>query len=204
MQAGDTVLPFLNTASGATEAIVLCGGTLSHLRRNPSVASGWSYKVIDAVPFAGLTSAAVVSSSTHNAMIMAAGPRSTDPKDPLGMCQLALEADGATWTCPSNGWFDWQLAGPIGGAATRDGDIYWYGWTQNANTATKNWDYAFYRWDGMGDNAGVQRRQPGHHAELPAVNLYLAGRGPPAPGRQDRRVPVQLRGGHAQQHRVPG
>jgi hypothetical protein len=155
LQAGDTVLPFLNTTSGATEAIVLCGGTLSHLRRNPSVASGWSYKVIDAVPFAGITSAAVVSSSTHNAMIMAAGPRSTNPKDPLALCQLALEADGATWTCPSNGWFDWQLAGPIGGAATGDGDIYWYGWTQNANTATKNWDYAFYRWDGMGDNAGV-------------------------------------------------
>jgi hypothetical protein len=155
LQAGDTVLPFLNTTSGATEAIVLCGGTLSHLRRNPSVAAGWSYHVIDAVPFTGITTAAVVSSSTHNAMIMAAGPRSTNPKNPLGMCQLALEADGATWTCPSNGWFDSQLAGPIAGAATADGDIYWYGWTQKANTATKNWDYAFYRWDGMGDNAGV-------------------------------------------------
>jgi len=151
----DEILPFLNTASGATEAIVLTGGQLGHLRRDPAATSGWSYSQITAAPFDGITSAAVVSSSTHNAMITAVGPKSTNPKDPVGMCQLALEADGATWTCPSNGWFDQQLAGPIGGDATAGGDIYWYGWTQNVNAATQEWDYAFYRWDGMGDNAGV-------------------------------------------------
>ena len=47
------------------------------------------------------------------------------------------------------------LAGPLGVGATAAGDLYWYGWTQQANSKTHNWDYTFWRWNGMGASPGV-------------------------------------------------
>ena len=152
---GDKVIPFLNTQNDMAEAVVLTHDShgqplLAHLHRDPSAVSGWSFTVID-TPFGGITDAAVSSSSTHNAMIMAVGPK--NPNGLLPACQLSLLKDG-TWTCGSNGWVP-ALAGPLGVGATAAGDLYWYGWTQQANSKTRNWDYTFWRWDGMGARAGV-------------------------------------------------
>jgi hypothetical protein len=43
----DRVLPFTNTKNGGVvEAVVLSGGAVHHLRRDPSTSSGWTYTVI--------------------------------------------------------------------------------------------------------------------------------------------------------------
>ena len=154
--ADDKVLPFVNTNNNMVEAVVLTHGpdglpSLAHLGRDPAATSGWTFTTIDAVPFGGITDAAVSSSSTHNAMIMAVGPKT--PNGFLPACQLSLLEDGS-WTCGSNGWVP-ALAGPLGVGATAAGDLYWYGWTQQANSKTRNWDYTFWRWNGMGASPGV-------------------------------------------------
>ncbi len=154
--ADDKVMPFVNSQNNMVEAVVLTHDSngqpsLAHLHRDPAATSGWTFTNIGAVPFGGVTDAAVSSSSTHNAMIMAVGPK--NPNGLLPACQLSLLEDGS-WTCGSNGWVP-ALAGPLGVGATAAGDLYWYGWTQQANSKTRNWDYTFWRWDGMGARAGV-------------------------------------------------
>jgi hypothetical protein len=153
--ADDKVMPFVNSQNSMVEAVVLTHDSngqpsLAHLHRDPAVTSGWTFTTID-TPFGGITDAAVSSSSTHNAMIMAVGPK--NPNGLLPACQLSLLDDGS-WTCGSNGWVP-ALAGPLGVGATAAGDLYWYGWTQQANSKTHNWDYTFWRWNGMGARAGV-------------------------------------------------
>ena len=153
--ADDKVLPFVNTNNNMVEAVVLTHDpkgqpSLAHLHRDPDATSGWTFTTID-TPFGGITGAAVSSSSTHNAMIMAVAPEA--PNKLLPACQLSLLEDGS-WTCVSNGFVP-VLAGPLGAGATAAGDLYWYGWTQQANSKTHNWDYTFWRWNGTGASPGV-------------------------------------------------
>ncbi len=85
-------------------------------------------------------------------MIMAGGRRTSNGL--LADATINLLEDG-TWTCGSNP--DGCRAGRSRSAWARrlTGDLYWYGWTQQANSKTRNWDYTFWRWDGMGARAGV-------------------------------------------------
>ena len=133
---GDKVMPFLNTQNNMAEAVVLTRDSsgqplLAHLQRDPSAVSGWSFTVID-TPFGGITDAAVSSSSTHNAMIMAVGPK--NPNGLLPACQLSLLKPTSDVDLRLERMGRRALAGPLGAGATAVGDLYWYGWTQHANS----------------------------------------------------------------------
>ena len=198
----DKVMPFVNSQNNMVEAVVLTHDSngqpsLAHLHRDPAATSGWTFTTID-TPFGGITDAAVSSSSTHNAMIMAVGPK--NPNGLLPACQLSLLDDGS-WTCGSNGWVP-ALAGPLGVGATAAGDLYWYGWTQQANSKTRNWDYTFWRWDGMGARAGV-----GGGVVVMVLSFALSSQTSPVTsaadaGRHRRRQHGELRGGDAQRHQL--
>ncbi len=168
--ATDKVMPFLNTHNNMVEAVVLSHDSnglpvLSHLRRDPAATCGWSFTTID-TPFGGITDLAVASSSTHNAMIMAVAPVASNKLQPA--CQLSLLDDG-TWTISSNGWVP-ALAGPLGVGATAAGDLYWYGWTQQASK--NNWLYTFWRWNGMPDP--VHNQTPGVGGGVVVMELVFA------------------------------
>ena len=78
------------------EAVVLTHDSngqpsLAHLHRDPAATSGWTFTTID-TPFGGITDAAVSSSSTHNAMIMAVAPEERR----TGCCRPASSACSRT------------------------------------------------------------------------------------------------------------
>lgn len=69
--AEDRVLPFVGV-TGQAEALVLAGGTLSHLRRDPKQASGWSFGTVPVPDAASVSTAAVVTDDSGAVFAMAA------------------------------------------------------------------------------------------------------------------------------------
>jgi hypothetical protein len=141
--AGEEVMPFLNTASGLVEAVVLSGGTVCHLRRDPGSVTGWVLQTIDTLlSDAGIqaTGAAVTSSSQFNALLVVTGLQGGQTVASLMSLQSAsgwqqVGSVPRPVTTPS---------GPLRAGTTGEGVVYFYGWTEHDGDDANSYD--FFQW----------------------------------------------------------
>ena len=88
----DLIRPFLR-ADGTVEALVLSGGNLSWLRRDPGTTSGWSCVPLSTDPNmvipGEVSDVAVATDSTGNVMGVCVAPNNGDPSQPY-LCPLQL------------------------------------------------------------------------------------------------------------------
>ena len=143
LAAGDKVIPFTNTATGLVEAVVLCGGSVSHLRRDPGSITGWSYQTIDtqlADNNIAAVDAAVTSSSAYNAMLVVTGVQGGGQMM-AALLSLQSATDWAQIVMPPVN----TPSGPISAGTTSAGGIYVSGWVQSNDAQNANFD--FFQWN---------------------------------------------------------
>ena len=111
---GDLIRPFLR-ADGTVEALVLSGGNLSWLHRDPQATSGWSYVPLSTDPNmvvpGEVSDVAVGTDSDGNVMGVCVAPNTGDPSQPYLLCPLQLldpSSDTPWYSDPDAAW-------PLGG-----------------------------------------------------------------------------------------
>ena len=113
---GDLIRPFLR-ADGTVEALVLSGGNLSWLHRDPGTTSGWSYVPLSADPNVVVPSevsdVAVGTDSSGNVMGVCVAPNTGDPSYPYQLCPLVFDPSSGTW------YSDPDAASPLGDGLSR-------------------------------------------------------------------------------------
>jgi hypothetical protein len=132
--SGDQVLPFVNPKNGnAVEALVFSGGTLSHLRRDPTAATGWSFGGFNLQGvFSSVNDIALAANGTDvYVLIFGSGGDVND--NPAGAPAWLTNLTGpATWAEGELITYD-QLeidgsaeVGTVKGGISREGSCYFY------------------------------------------------------------------------------
>src|SRR5664279_5488905 len=119
----DEVIPFVNPFNnGAVEAIVFAGGALSHLRRDATAASGWSYEAIDLQGVLTSVSDVAGAASGQQVYLLAFGQPGDETDNPVGAPAWLTKLDAAnTWdpgalaTWEDLNYDSTSLRGPIKG-----------------------------------------------------------------------------------------
>jgi len=113
---GDLIRPFLR-ADGTVEALVLSGGNLSWLHRDPGTTSGWSYVPLSADPNVvvpgEVSDVAVGTDSSGSVMGVCVAPNTGDPSYPYLLCPLVFDPLSGTW------YSDPDAASPLGDGLSR-------------------------------------------------------------------------------------
>lgn len=135
----DEVLPFFNPFSKTVEALVLSGGSLHHLHRDPTQATGWAYADFDLQQtLTSVTSVAVAADGANVYALLWGDP---DPEDNWSESPYWL-----TWLDDATSWDEGFIApldddtyppspGPMKGGVSREGVPYFYS-TAVAGTTT--------------------------------------------------------------------
>ena len=133
----DQVVPFVNPKNNnAVEALVYAGGTLSHLRRDASATSGWTYETVDLQgALSDVTSFAVAANAT-DVYLLAFG----DPVPPGPYPAWLTTLDGPdTWDFGNQLSYDdlqWTPSGPVSIKGGIDGTGICYFYTSNIDGDT--------------------------------------------------------------------
>jgi hypothetical protein len=135
----DQVVPFVNPKNNnAVEALVYAGGTLSHLRRDASATSGWTYETVDLQgALSDVTSFAVAANAT-DVYLLAFG----DPVPPGPYPAWLTTLDGPdTWDFGNQLSYDdlqWTPSGPVSikGGIDGTGICYFYTSDIDGDTTT--------------------------------------------------------------------
>ncbi|MFT3835197.1 MAG: hypothetical protein QM711_18065 [Micropruina sp.] len=128
--ADDELLPFFNPTSGVTEALVFSNGSLNHLHRDPTQATGWAYAQFDLQGvFTSVTDVAIAANDERVYALIFGSP---DPQD---------NPDGSpywlTWLNDATSWNQGFVAdvayadlphdpGPLKGGVSTQGQPYFY------------------------------------------------------------------------------
>ena len=143
IQSGDQVLPFVNPNNGnVVEALVFSSGTLSHLRRDPTQAAGWSYAPFDLQGvFHTVSKVALAANGTDVYALLFGDIAETG--NPAWLTKLT---GAATWDAGlSIGYDDLGLdpatdLGTVTGGISREGTCYFYtSWVDGATTTLGGW-----------------------------------------------------------------
>lgn len=143
IQSGDQVLPFINPNNGnAVEALVFSSGALSHLRRDPTAASGWSFAAFDLQGvFNTVSNVALAANGTDVYALLFGDPDETG--DPAWLTRLT---GAATWDAGisiSYGELGLDPETPLGtvkGGISREGQCYFYtSWVDGTTTTLGGW-----------------------------------------------------------------
>lgn len=135
----DQVVPFVNPKNNnAVEALVYAGGTLSHLRRDASATSGWTYETVDLQgALSDVTDFAVAANAT-DVYLLAFG----DPAPPGPYPAWLTTLDGPdTWDAGNQLSYDdlqWTPSGPVSikGGIDGTGICYFYTSDIDGDTTT--------------------------------------------------------------------
>ena len=132
IQSGDYVYPFVNPKNGnQVEALVFASGTLSHLRRDATSSTGWTFSGFDLQGvFSSVNDVAVAANGT-DVYVLLFGTPSGDPDQNPGDPAWLTKLDGpASWN-PGVLTSDWDLGidvtaeqGVVKGGISRDGTPY--------------------------------------------------------------------------------
>jgi hypothetical protein len=143
IQSGDQVLPFVNPNNGnAVEALVFSGGTLSHLRRDPAQATGWTYAAFDLQGVFNTVSNVALAANGSDVYALLFG----DPAETGNPAWLTRLTGPATWDAGlgiSYEELDLDPAtslGTVAGGISREGTCYFYSsWVDGTTTTLGGW-----------------------------------------------------------------
>ena len=143
IQSGDQVLPFVNPNNGnAVEALVFSSGTLSHLRRDPTQATGWTFAAFDLQGVFNTVSNVALAASGSDVYALLFGDIA-ETGNPAWLTKLT---GAATWDAGLGiGYYDLGLdpatdLGTVTGGISREGTCYFYtSWVDGTTTTLGGW-----------------------------------------------------------------
>lgn len=129
IRSGDYVYPFVNPKNGnQVEAIVYANGTLSHLRRDVSGPTGWTFEAIDLQGvFSSVNDVAVAANGTDVYLLVFGWPGGANDGDPAWLTRLDGPASwdqGVTASYDDLGIDGTAEQGVVKGGISRDGTPY--------------------------------------------------------------------------------
>lgn len=145
--SGDYVYPFVNPKNGnQVEAIVFASGTLSHLYRDTTSSTGWSFTAINLQGRLSAVNDVAIAANGTDVYLLAFGTPGDLNDDPYGDAAWLTTLDGpATWdTGSSLGYLDLQIdvtavTGVIKGGVSRDGTPYFATTLTGGSTTIAGW-----------------------------------------------------------------
>jgi len=131
------LLPFYNPTTKQTEAIVITGSTVSHLRRDPTFVTGWRFETIDQ-PFGDIEGSALASGNKGPQLVLT----SFDPIYQNPVAVVLTLTDATNWSVSDTGYPGMVT---LKAGVTAAGDVYFYGWGEpDDNKNTRSYDFYGY------------------------------------------------------------